>query len=178
MQQFHSPQNRHPLGPATDPEHQTATDLTEITLHVVPAGDGLLHVVLGDLVLAADPLNGVVFDDEVGGEHGGGDFAVVGAVAYELGALEGKTGSNQGERGGKMEKGKGEGERYAIDEVVAFDGITELDGAAEAGGGDVGHVWAVCFGLCLDGRFVLVGDWIEEKCDDGCMAFILCTISI
>ena len=99
MQGYHSPQNRHSLGPATDPEHQTATDLAEVALHVVPGRDSLLHVVLGDLVLAADPLDGVVFDDEVGGEHGGGDFAVVGAVAYELGMSGGEIEANQGEAG-------------------------------------------------------------------------------
>ena len=108
MQGFHSPQNRHPLGSATDPEHQTATDLTEITFHVVPAGDGLLHVVLGDLVLAADPLDGVVFDDEVGGEHGRGDFAVVGAVAYELGLSGGCPEAIKGRRTGRW-RGEGRG---------------------------------------------------------------------
>lgn len=103
---FHSPQDGHPLGAATDSKHQTATDLTEVTLHIVPAGDGLLHVELGDLVFAADEFEGVVLDDEVGGEHGGGDFAIIGAVAYELGLSGRETGSNQGEMGGEK---KGEG---------------------------------------------------------------------
>ena len=51
--------------------------------HGVPARDGLVLRPLGEFVLAAGVRGFGFFDDEVGGEHAGGDFAAVGAVADE-----------------------------------------------------------------------------------------------
>ena len=60
-------------------------------------------------------------------------------MAYELGLSGGNQEAIKG-KGGKIERG----ERGRV-EVVAFDGITELHGATEAGGGDGRHGWDVCF---------------------------------
>lgn len=46
--------------------------------------DGVRFGKLCDFVFATDVGEGVVFEEEVGGEHGAGDFAVIGAVADEL----------------------------------------------------------------------------------------------
>lgn len=46
--------------------------------------DGVRFGKLCDFVLATDVGEGVVFEQEVGGEHGAGDFPIVGAVADEL----------------------------------------------------------------------------------------------
>lgn len=54
-----------------------------MVLHRVARGDSLALGELGELVLAADVLDGGLVDDEVRGEHGCGDLAAVGAVADE-----------------------------------------------------------------------------------------------
>ena len=46
--------------------------------------DGVGFGKLCDFVLATDVDEGIVFEQKVGGEHGAGDFSVVGAVADEL----------------------------------------------------------------------------------------------
>lgn len=46
--------------------------------------DGVGFGKLCDFVLATDVGEGIVLEQEVGGEHGAGDFSVVGAVADEL----------------------------------------------------------------------------------------------
>ena len=52
-------------------------------LHGVAAFDGLALRELGELVAAAHVRRFGRLDDEVGGEHRGGDFAAVAAVADE-----------------------------------------------------------------------------------------------
>ena len=36
----------------------------------MPTGDFFMHIKLRDLILSSDVFEGVVFDDEIGGEHG------------------------------------------------------------------------------------------------------------
>lgn len=79
-----NPHDRLARKPPRDAIHQNPADAAEMVGHGVPALDLLDHGEFGDLVLPTDVGQGLVFDDEVGGEHGGGDFAVVGAVADEL----------------------------------------------------------------------------------------------
>ena len=67
-----------------DAVHQTSTDAAEMVGHRMAALDFLDHGEFRDFVLSADIGQGFVFDDEVGGEHGGGDLAIVGAVADKL----------------------------------------------------------------------------------------------
>lgn len=66
-----------------DAVHERAALAAEVVRHLVAGGDGLARGVLLQLVLAAGVLHLAVLDDEVGGEHGGGDLATVGAVADE-----------------------------------------------------------------------------------------------
>ncbi len=73
------PGDAHAWEPRAPSVHQGAADRAEVVGHVVPGGDGLALAVLREFVLAFDVLERAVFDDEVGGEHGGGDFAAVGA---------------------------------------------------------------------------------------------------
>lgn len=56
-----------------------------MVLHGVAALDGLALREFGEQFAAADVLGGGGEDGEVAGEHAGGDFAAVGAVADERG---------------------------------------------------------------------------------------------
>ena len=78
------PQNRHPRKTRRDSIHQTAADAAEVVCHGVARCNGVCLGEFCDFVLAADVAEGVAFEEEVGGEHGAGDFSVVGAVADEL----------------------------------------------------------------------------------------------
>lgn len=51
--------------------------------HFATRSDGLRLAPRLEIVAAAEVFEVGVGDDEVGGEHGGGDFAAVGAVAEE-----------------------------------------------------------------------------------------------
>lgn len=75
--------DQHPLDPGRDPVHQRAAHGAEVVLHRVAARDGLGLRELGELVAAAHVRGFGRFDDEVGGEHRGGDLAAVAAVADE-----------------------------------------------------------------------------------------------
>lgn len=75
--------DQHAREPRRNPVHQRAADRAEVVLHRVAAGDRLALRELRELVAAAHVLRRGVLDDEVGGEHRGGDLAAVGAVADE-----------------------------------------------------------------------------------------------
>jgi len=66
-----------------DSVHERAADGAEVVLHGVAALDRLALREFGELVAAAHVHGFGLLDDEVGGEHGSGDFAAVAAVADE-----------------------------------------------------------------------------------------------
>lgn len=66
-----------------DAIHQRAADGAKVVLHDITRLDGLALCELGELVAAADVGSLILANDEVGGEHGGGDFAAVVARADE-----------------------------------------------------------------------------------------------
>ena len=67
--------------PRALPVHVCAADTAERVCHRVAAGDRGALTPARELVGAGEPGDVAVFEDEVGAEHGGGDFAAVGAVA-------------------------------------------------------------------------------------------------
>lgn len=75
--------DRHAWVSARSPVHQRSADGAEAVLHRVARRGRLVLLEARELVLAAQVFEVRVSDDEVGGEHGGGDFAAVGAVAEE-----------------------------------------------------------------------------------------------
>lgn len=60
-----------------DAIHQRAADRAKVVLHDIARLDGLALRELGELVAAADVSRLSLLDDEVGSEHGGGDFAAI-----------------------------------------------------------------------------------------------------
>lgn len=76
-------QNAHTGEARTDAVHERAARGTEMVGHGVAGGDGARLAEGFQIVAAADVLEVSGGDGEVGGEHGGGDFAAVGAVADE-----------------------------------------------------------------------------------------------
>ena len=66
---------------AQQTDHERAADRAEVVRHVVARRRGVAARVPRELVLAADGAERGVLDAEERGEHGGGDFAAVGAVA-------------------------------------------------------------------------------------------------
>lgn len=66
-----------------DTIHERATRGAEVIGHFVPGFDGLRLAEAFQVVSPADVFQVRVGDDEVGCEHGGCDFAAVGAVADE-----------------------------------------------------------------------------------------------
>ena len=69
--------------PRPDTIHECTARGAEIIGHIATRSDGLRLAPGFEVVLAAEVFEVGVGDDEVGGEHGGGDFAAVGAVADE-----------------------------------------------------------------------------------------------
>lgn len=63
--------------------HECATHAAEAVFHVVSCCDGSVLAKAGQFLFAADMLEVLVVDYEVGGEHAGGDLSAVGAVADE-----------------------------------------------------------------------------------------------
>lgn len=60
-----------------DAVHQRAADGAKVVLHDIARLDGLALCELGELVAAANVGGLILANDEVGGEHGGSDFAAV-----------------------------------------------------------------------------------------------------
>lgn len=75
--------NRHARVSTRSPVHQRSADGAEAVLHRVAGRDRLVLLEARELILAAQVFEVCVGDDEVGGEHGGGDLAAVSAVAEE-----------------------------------------------------------------------------------------------
>lgn len=69
---IHCPQSHHVHAwkASRDAIHQDTTGAAEMVLHSVACGDGVVLGEFGQVVLAADVLRGVLFDDEVGAECG------------------------------------------------------------------------------------------------------------
>lgn len=62
---------------------QGAADTAEVIGHCVASEDGVLPRELGHLLSASDVIQSGVIDDEVGGEHRGGEFVTVVTIADE-----------------------------------------------------------------------------------------------
>jgi hypothetical protein len=77
------PRDQHARDAGRDAVHERAADGAEVVLHRVAARDRLALRELGELVAAARVHRLGLLDDEVGGEHRGGDLAAVAAVADE-----------------------------------------------------------------------------------------------
>ncbi len=69
--------------PRADAVHERPARGAEVVGHGSVQADAVVLAPGLEVVLAAQVLQVGVGDDEVGGEHGGGDFAAVGAVADE-----------------------------------------------------------------------------------------------
>ena len=79
-----NPQNRLSRKARPDSVHQRATITTEVVGHGVAfADDGFCRRIFAEFVLAADVAQRGVVHDEIGGEHGRGDFVAVRAVTNE-----------------------------------------------------------------------------------------------
>ena len=76
-------QNTCPWEPRADTIHEGAAGRTEIVGHGIVQADGVVLAKGFEVVAAADVLQIVVVDDEVGCEHGCRDFVAVIAVADE-----------------------------------------------------------------------------------------------
>ncbi len=79
------PQSRDPRKAGGHSIHQTVADATTAGRHGVTRCDGVCHSEFGDFFFAADVCEGVAFEDGIRGEHGAGDFSVIGKLADELG---------------------------------------------------------------------------------------------
>ena len=66
-----------------DTIHEGTARGAKVIRHIAARSDGLRLAPGFEVVAAAEVFEVGVGDDEVGGEHGGGDFAAVGAVADE-----------------------------------------------------------------------------------------------
>lgn len=62
------PHHVHAWKASRDAIHQDTTGTAEVVLHCIACGDGVVLGEFGQVVLAADVLRGVLFDDEVGAE--------------------------------------------------------------------------------------------------------------
>ena len=91
-------QDAHSREAFADPIHQRPAVRAEMVRHLVPTADGLRLREGLELVLPTQVLEVLVGDDEVGGEHGGGDLVAVGAVADEA-VDEAGRGGGLGSRG-------------------------------------------------------------------------------
>lgn len=78
-----NPRNQHTRVPRRDAIHERAADGAEVVFHRIAGLDGFVLREFGELLTAALVSGFGGLDDEVGGEHGGGDFAAVGAGADE-----------------------------------------------------------------------------------------------
>ncbi len=76
---FHAVRRLQPLHPLPGTAggrsiHQTTADAAELGRHGDTRYNWVCHSESGDLFFAADVCEGVAFEDEIGGEHGAGDF--------------------------------------------------------------------------------------------------------
>jgi hypothetical protein len=71
--------------------HNCSTCGAKVVCHDIPRGDGLGLTIGRQVILAADVSQVRGKDREDGGEHGGCDFATVGAVAEKGGEENGRT---------------------------------------------------------------------------------------